>query len=684
MSGITKSNNKKKCPEREDFYHQTFKNQLEKIVHLVEGKDFLQYVTANPDFIFIEHSCLGEVKREDSISYYKDAFKEIKNRAGKKYDIVNYDNFFILTDKYISFYKTSSIDWTKENFDSNDFDKYDVRFENTNASIKPLWEYIQNNCQKIYVESDISNVLDMLLEEKYHLTVQDALYILLHLDAPEVYSSKNNILMFNVGKDDEYDIKDITKSDYTYIKKYILNKYKIRDAEEIKEYIRHNYSSHLGDTQKSNLGKYYTPKELVQLVYDLIHEKIDDNAYVMDLSCGCGAFMKIFDEFNLIGRDVDKNAIGVLELLQYKNIAVDNSLFNVSRNKYGIADDDKICIIGNPPYNDTTSKNKRFGTNAKSITGTEIDADIKAKDLGQSFLKAYCKLKPEYICVLHPLAYLIKDCSFKSLAKFKENYRLIEGVIFPSSLFNDLIGKSEFPVIAALYEKGSMDYDYIKNFEFKILNSPNVFKLNKFTTIDSLPEASCTFGNNKKASNRFKYPRKIDEHHVLKSDIDLYQYNIRDTNSLMSSGNIMSLANNDNMNYCTVMYDELPYFSYIHNYRNYMKNDYLIGNLSPLVNAEDMANEEFQDLMTIGTIISDMHRIPNFNVDDEHSIIYTKFIRNKCVRMSKKWDSSKNRYPNFYKMFLNFIDDKANRETYKNEIETIILKYFSCLKDSFF
>ena len=667
---------------REDFYHQTFKRLLESI-GLIEGKDFLQFVTSNPDFIFLNNSCLGEVKRDDMMSNYKSAFIEIKNREGKEYDIKYYDNFFILTDKYLSFYKTSDIDWSKEEFTSEDFEKYIVRFNNKNLDIKTVWAYIENNCKKIYLESDISNVLDMLLEEKYHLTVQDALYILLHLDDSVVYSSKQKMLIFNIGKDTEYSIQNITQDDFKYIEKYILNKYKVKNIETVKEYVRHNYSSHLNDTKKSNLGKYYTPKELVQLVYDLIHNKINDNDYVLDICCGCGAFMGVFNEFNLIGRDIDENAIGVLELLQYKNIKADNSLFNVSREKYDLTNEDKICIIGNPPYNDTTSKNKRFGTNAKSMTGTEIDSDIKTNDLGRSFLKAYAKLKPEYICVLHPLAYLIKKQNFKSLSDFANEYSLIDGVIFSSSLFGDLVGNTEFPVVAALYGKGKMDYDYIRNFNFKIFNSENTFVLNKFTTIDELLSAQwCSKDNSIKTKNRFKYPRKIDSHHILKSDINLYQYNIRDTNSLKSSGNMMQLANNDNLNYCTIMYDELPYFSYIHNYKTFMQNDYLIGNLSPLVICSDIENEEFKDLMVIGTIVREIHRIPVFNVDDANSIIYKKYFYNKCIRKSKQYSSETSHFPNFYQMFVDFVVDKENRQFHQNEIEILILKYFSNLKTS--
>lgn len=676
------SNQKNKDNIREQVYHEAFKKQLEKL-GLIENKDFEQYVTSGPDFVFLNFSVLGEVKTKKTLTSYKTAFEEIKNRNGKKWDIRNYDNFFILTDKLIEVYKTSDIDWTKSSFGQEDFDKAIVRFNTTQADIKSFLSYIQNNCNKIYIESDISNVLDMLLEEKYHLTVQDALYILLHIDSKVMYFKSKHLLTLNLNESDEYCIEDITETDFEYIKKHIIDKYKVKDIEYVKEYVRHNYSSHLDDTKKSNLGKYYTPRKLVELVYNLISPKIEEDDFVMDLCCGCGAFMNAFENFNLIGRDIDKNAIGVLELLKYKNVAVDNTLFEVSREKYGLSENDRICIVGNPPYNDTTSKNKRFGTNAKTTTGTEIDADIKTNDLGRSFLRAYAKLKPEYICILHPLAYLIKKSNFKSLGIFKDNYKLIDGVIFPSSLFNDLVGSSEFPVVAALYEKGKMDYSYIQNFNFRILDSDKHFVLKNFTTIDDLKETSYQFEDGRKATNKFKYPRKIDDHHILKSDINLYQYNIRDTNSLMSSGNIMALDSNDNMNYCTIMFNELPYFAYIHNYRNFMQNDYLIGNLSPLVNIEDIESKEFRDLMVITTILTDMHRIPIFNVEDMKSIVYTKFIYQNCKRRNADYNSEINKFPNFYELFLKYIDEKENRQKYKNQIIGITSEYFSNLKDSY-
>ena len=125
----------RKTDIREDVYHQAFKRELENL-GLKENVDFLQYVTSNPDYIFINHSILGEVKKNGSTTSYKDAFKEIKNREGKQYDIKNYDNFFILTDKHISVYRTNDIDWSKNNFTQEDFDKFVTRFNNTPTDIK--------------------------------------------------------------------------------------------------------------------------------------------------------------------------------------------------------------------------------------------------------------------------------------------------------------------------------------------------------------------------------------------------------------------------------------------------------------------------------------------------------------------------------------------------------------------
>ena len=108
-----------------------------------------------------------------------------------------------------------------------------------------------------------------------------------------------------------------------------------------------------------------------------------------------------------------------------------NSLKDVGRNQYELNEKDKLIIVGNPPYNDTTSI-------VRKKMKTEIctpDSDLKHRDIGISFLRSYNKLNPDYICVLHPLSYLIKETNFKSLKDFKDNYKLIDGVIIGSFEF---------------------------------------------------------------------------------------------------------------------------------------------------------------------------------------------------------------------------------------------------------
>ena len=95
---------------------------------------------------------------------------------------------------------------------------------------------------------------------------------------------------------------------------------------------------------------------------------------------------------------------------------------------------DDLIIIGNPPYNDTSSINKRYSTKAKSKRDPE-DPDIHCRDIGRSFLEAYAKLSPRYICVLHPLSFLIKRVNFQSMKYLNSNYVLEDAIIFKSSLF---------------------------------------------------------------------------------------------------------------------------------------------------------------------------------------------------------------------------------------------------------
>jgi len=167
------------------------------------------------------------------------------------------------------------------------------------------------------------------------------------------------------------------------------------------------------------------------------------------------------------------------------------------------------------------------------------------------------------------LSYLIKEANFKRLKIFKDNYKLIKGVIFSSALFYGT-GTAKFPVIVSLYEKNNigMNFDYIKNFKFNILNSEQTFILSNFTTTDGY-------------INKYP-PRKNDIH---ESPIGLYYYSFRDLNSLKKNA---SFLNKKHPNGIVVTLENFYKYAYLYTLKKLFnpENAWLYGNLSPLVDIE--------------------------------------------------------------------------------------------------
>jgi len=111
----------------------------------------------------------------------------------------------------------------------------------------------------------------------------------------------------------------------------------------------------------------------------------------------------------------DPIAVNVLRLLGYKNVEIDNSLLNVHRKKYKLKDADHLIVIGNPPYNDTTSKNKKSGRNAKQKTPFPIVAAL--------YLRNSEGMRYEYI---YNFEFDILNSDDKYILK---NYETIDGYI---------------------------------------------------------------------------------------------------------------------------------------------------------------------------------------------------------------------------------------------------------------
>jgi len=324
-------------------------------------------------------------------------------------------------------------------------------------------------------------------------------------------------------------------------------------------------STHLLKERQIQLGSYYTPERLVRRVYEFIEpyiEKNKKNVIIFDNAAGCGAFIIGMKAHDYRAADYDLEAYSFLkENLDDKRVFYNNSLVDISREKYNIPRNSFLIQIGNPPYNDTTSEFKN-GQKGKNV----CDDDLADRDSGVSFLKSYNKLKADVVCVLHPLSYLIKEANFKRLKEFRENYVLRRAVVFPSSLFSGT-GTIKFPIIIALYEINSkgITYDFIKNFEFSVLDSDKSFKLSNYETTDGYIH---------------KYPPGKSD--VRVSDIDLYYYTFRDLNSLRKN---TSFLNKIIPNGIVVSLDNFYKYSYLYAIKTLFKTDdiWMYGNLSPLV-----------------------------------------------------------------------------------------------------
>lgn len=328
-------------------------------------------------------------------------------------------------------------------------------------------------------------------------------------------------------------------------------------------------AEHLPKNERIQMGSYYTPKELVNRVHEFIQPYLDNkkNIVIFDSAGGCGAFLVSLEHYDYRIADRDLDACKFLKQhFEQDNVFHTNSLTEVERYKYHIGPSAFLIMIGNPPYNDTTSEFKH-GEKGQNI----CDNDLYDRDLGVSFLKSYHKLKADVVCVLHPLSYLIKETNFKRLRDFKDNYRLVKGEMFSSALFHGT-GTEKFPILVALYEKSpsGMTFDYIRQFHFDILNSKKKFVLSEYNTTDGY-------------INKYP-PRKND---IKDSPMGLYYYSFRDFNSLKKNA---SFIVQKHPNGIVVTLENFYKYTYLYALKNLFKPEdpWLYGNLSPLVNIDDV------------------------------------------------------------------------------------------------
>ena len=317
------------------------------------------------------------------------------------------------------------------------------------------------------------------------------------------------------------------------------------------------FAKHLSYKNQINFGSFYTPKKYVDLVKMWMHEYAINGQYtIMDPSCGYGAFFQLKEEYEdnkYIGNDIDKLAIQkAKEYFPFVKFYNKNLFVNIDRSDYGIKENEKLIIVGNPPYNDVTSQAHQ-SIKKESI---EMDKDIQTRDYGMTSMLVYNKLKADYVIILHPLSYLIKKANFNSCIKFFNNYNLVEHIIFNSQEFANTSKTMGFPIIVAMYKRNEnkgITYNDILNKQFRTIEGES------FTINDR--DYVCKYI--KKYPNNDRYEQEI-----------LF-YTMRDINALKRS---RTFIKNRESNAVDVNPQKLSFYCYIDCFKKYAETPYYMGN----------------------------------------------------------------------------------------------------------
>ena len=513
----------------------------------------------------------------------------------------------------------------------------------------------------LFKTCDISEICDFLFQPQFKLKISDIYHILTSVNHA-AWNIDCNTLSITTDNGGIINIDLFMTATSLRLLKDALSVIPHYHENEVVDYIKHRASHYLNDPDKVNLGKYYTPPHIVNQIHQLTERFLDQHSILMDIACGCGAFLK--DSMNYIATDIDYGAIDYLHHTGYEKAFVDNSLINVNRSKYGLSEKDQLIIVGNPPYNDASSKNKR-SLEKRNADQAITDQDISCRDIGRSFLNAYAKLSPKVICVIHPLSYLIKKNNFRSLTLLRQDYRLTHGIIISSHEFKQLSKNTKFPLVIALYEKDSngMSYDDIKDFKFNILGSNKVFCLN----------------NIEQAGHDFIRQTVTNFSKRGVSDIGLYYYNFRDINSLHKSNFQEEAYRQQHINSMVLVnYSDLWKYCYVFCAKKYLlpmlqEGDYyILGNLNPIIDKQKIqCDRGLQQLFIIGAMLDNQHRIGVFNLSDTHE----NGLLKKLISDGLERDSAA------FELFMEYISTNDVEKTI--QIRSIIEAYFRELLQKF-
>ena len=344
-------------------------------------------------------------------------------------------------------------------------------------------------------------------------------------------------------------------------------------------------ASHLTPSQRANLGSYYTPPRLTRLLCETLapHLPADFRGVALEPACGSGAFFAEkfpCENVRFIGADIDAEALALAErnfpAMPFFNAS---ALSGISREMYGIGAGERVIVFGNPPYNDVTSLAKN---NLKTATHA-IDADIKSRDIGISFLLAIAKLAPDFIAFLHPLSYLVKESNFNRLRPLMRNYKLCDAVVFSSVEFSGTSKNCGFPIAAAVYSRAkSPAFTFHASGDDAQATTYADIRARKFRTLEgaifSLMDFEYVSSRIKKYPSRSASPDGAN----TTANTTLRFFTMRDINALKRSRTFIS---EDSANAIKIEPAQLHYYCYIDAFKDIAsKLPYYLGNFDVPIN----------------------------------------------------------------------------------------------------
>lgn len=497
--------------------------------------------------------------------------------------------------------------------------------------------------------------LQAVMRKLNHKSCPDAttgLRVILHLHQTPIEQTEDGIT-FGAGSEAAF-VLQMPKESADFFMSEVVAKFHVSDAEAIRKVVRYQWCRQQHKGLRGELGAFYTPPLLAELIKEMLQPTLDalNDPVVFDSAAGLGGILGAFDEYTVVAADVDAKIVAALGDMGYVNVHYGNSLKTVSRTAYGIEETADLVIALNPPFSGACGCEMM----------NEADGGVVTKDLGMSFLLAAAKLKPEAICVLHPLSFLSKRTNFEQLEPLASNYKLLKGVVVSSADFEPSLGKTPFPVVAALYVPGSMTFADIGEFAF------DIYEQQRGSMMDT---GKRLILNAIKTTDEFirKYPPKKGMDHV--SDIGIYQYNFRDANFVIAKGALSCSLTDSSI---PVRYHQLGLYSYINCFKRHFGVHFVFGNFSPLARQADFENQDFVDCCIYDTIMNNQHLAPMNRANPASFVLTKNLIQDARMKAGQYQGGGVNPHQAFVDFWANGTNPKA--------LAPFFADYFSKLRDA--